>query len=591
VGTLHINGGETLTKNPVLQLALSASDTGSGIASMSISETPVPAAAWQSHVPNITYTLQDTAAGNKTIYVWYRDKAGNISATVSAGIELTDSGGSGGVVKINNDAEYTNTRNVTLTFSNNHGLAYEMRVSDGTTSKWVSKNTTLGWTLAASDGTKSVSVEYRNQVGNVMWSGTGDTIILDTASPGGSVTVLDSKFDNGQTIVGDSNVKLRFNFYDVLKDNYASGVEKILLELNNGIVTDIAGAHKTTSDTAGTFDLSLNGQTGFNGSPGGINGVTVNFIDYAGNQKTVTLSFMVVQGGLVSADGSTVKIDNGDIYTNTVNVKLSLKSANAVSMNVSNSTTPGGWITYAEHNNNYAWTIASGDGLKTVYVQYRDALGNVVTVTDDIYLDTTAPAGTLKINGGGITTDAKVLSLQLTGSNDTVSMNINEANIWRDWQSYLTQSDYTLLDTATGNKTVYVWLRDRAGNISATISASIILGDATGSIMPEAVVPAAAAPLGKKIYAYPNPARPRQEDVTIVYGTDKDGMVNIYLYKLLGEKIWSASGYARVSEKNKVIWLGRDAYGAEVGNGVYILLLVNEQKKVLARGRLTVLDD
>jgi hypothetical protein len=149
-----------------------------------------------------------------------------------------------------------------------------------------------------------------------------------------------------------------------------------------------------------------------------------------------------------------------------------------------------------------------------------------------------------------------------------------------------------LQNTATGNKTVYVWVRDKAGNISATISASIILDStASGSATPEVVVPAASVPLGKKIYSYPNPAQPRKEDVKIAYSADKDGVVNIYLYNILGEKIWSASGYARVGEKSEVVWSGRDAYGSEAGNGVYILLLTDERKKVLARGRLTILDD
>ncbi|MDR1324292.1 MAG: hypothetical protein LBK68_07650, partial [Candidatus Margulisbacteria bacterium] len=158
--------------------------------------------------------------------------------------------------------------------------------------------------------------------------------------------------------------------------------------------------------------------------------------------------------------------------------------------------------------------------------------------------------------------------------------------------TYAGSYTYPLQNTATGNKTVYVWVRDKAGNISATISASIILDStASGSATPEVVVPAASVPLGKKIYSYPNPAQPRKEDVKIAYSADKDGVVNIYLYNILGEKIWSASGYARVGEKSEVVWSGRDAYGSEAGNGVYILLLTDERKKVLARGRLTILDD
>ena len=49
-----------------------------------------------------------------------------------------------------------------------------------------------------------------------------------------------------------------------------------------------------------------------------------------------------------------------------------------------------------------AWTLASGDGPKTVYAKFKDAMGNVTAtaVTDTIILDTTPPTGTIGINGG-----------------------------------------------------------------------------------------------------------------------------------------------------------------------------------------------
>ena len=49
------------------------------------------------------------------------------------------------------------------------------------------------------------------------------------------------------------------------------------------------------------------------------------------------------------------------------------------------------WVTYAA---SYAWTLVSGDGLKTVYSEFRDAAGNVLnTLNDTVTLDTTSPSG------------------------------------------------------------------------------------------------------------------------------------------------------------------------------------------------------
>src|SRR5207244_3102807 len=52
-----------------------------------------------------------------------------------------------------------------------------------------------------------------------------------------------------------------------------------------------------------------------------------------------------------------------------------------------------------------AFTLTSGDGLKTVCVQYRDAaLNQSTTATDTITLDTQAPTVALtKVNGNAVT--------------------------------------------------------------------------------------------------------------------------------------------------------------------------------------------
>jgi hypothetical protein len=306
----------------------------------------------------------------------------------------------------------------------------------------------------------------------------------------------------------------------------------------------------------------------------------------------ITNSIVLTDSG---GSGGKILINGDAAYTNNKSVTLVVSEIHALAqdMRVWNSgETAGIWV--SKNVAPGAWTLTDTDGLKTVNIEFRNAHGNVTWsgTADSIILDTDAPSGTLEINGGETTTDNAILKLALTASSDTVSMNINETDAWSIWQNYSTQSSYALLDAATGNKTIYLWLKDEAGNISATISASLILdGSTSGGATPDVAVPAAVVPVGKKIYSYPNPAQPRKEDITIAYSADKDGVVNIYLYNILGEKIWSASGYARVGAKNEVVWNGHDAYGSEAGNGVYILLLTDERKKVLARGRLTILDD
>ena len=63
------------------------------------------------------------------------------------------------------------------------------------------------------------------------------------------------------------------------------------------------------------------------------------------------------------------------------------------------------------------WTLAAGDGTKTVYVQFQDAAGNWSTpVSDDIVLDTTGPVGSVTINGGDANAGDNLVTLDVTAT-------------------------------------------------------------------------------------------------------------------------------------------------------------------------------
>ena len=59
-------------------------------------------------------------------------------------------------------------------------------------------------------------------------------------------------------------------------------------------------------------------------------------------------------------------------------------------------------------------TLPTGDGTKTVSAQYRDAAGNVATLTDTIVLNSTAPAGTMSVDGGASYTSTTAASVEST---------------------------------------------------------------------------------------------------------------------------------------------------------------------------------
>jgi len=116
------------------------------------------------------------------------------------------------------------------------------------------------------------------------------------------------------------------------------------------------------------------------------NGVTVHRLDLnaaLGGAGTVD----------VTPPTGTIKINNDAAATKTGTVTLTLSASDeggAVTMCVSNTASCATFTALAASK---SWALPTGDGLKTVYVTYRDANGNKTTVSSSIRLDAVAPTG------------------------------------------------------------------------------------------------------------------------------------------------------------------------------------------------------
>jgi hypothetical protein len=110
-----------------------------------------------------------------------------------------------------------------------------------------------------------------------------------------------------------------------------------------------------------------------------------------------------IGGGVpdTTAPAGTVRINDNAAATNTSSVTLTIGATDTggvPSMCVSNTTT---CTTFEPFATKKAWTLSSGDGVKTVRVTVRDAAGNQTLLSDDIRLDTTAPvSGALRATAG-----------------------------------------------------------------------------------------------------------------------------------------------------------------------------------------------
>lgn len=253
--------------------------------------------------------------------------------------------------------------------------------------------------------------------------------------------------------------------------NFITAVE---FEMDNN------GIWHSASATDGVFDETTEGYTLT--TPllaNGTHSIRIRATNRVGNRSWVSDTFTV---DTLPPVGS-VLINSGAICAASPAVTLTLTASDSGSgvdrMMVANTSNFGGatWITYSE---SLSWTLTAGDGLKTVYVKFRDRAGNISAVyTDTIFLDTTPPSGTVVINGGALYASQVTVTLSLTATDATSGLAdqpmrfSNNGSSWTTWETYTPVKQWTLAG-ADGLRTVYVQYRDKAGN-TATLTDTIVL--------------------------------------------------------------------------------------------------------------------
>jgi len=101
-----------------------------------------------------------------------------------------------GSVQINNGAQYTNNKKISLSFVADYTDSYAVSVTnDFSSASYLTIVSSTQFTLSAPDGTKTVYVSFKNQDGTYV---TSDSIILDTVSPNKPIiSQIDLGIENG----------------------------------------------------------------------------------------------------------------------------------------------------------------------------------------------------------------------------------------------------------------------------------------------------------------------------------------------------------------------------------------------------------
>jgi hypothetical protein len=143
------------------------------------------------------------------------------------------------------------------------------------------------------------------------------------------------------------------------------------------------------------------------------------------------------------------------------------------------------WIGYSLNGQTNA-TIAGNttlptlpDGWQYVVVYANDTFGNMqASQIKHFTVDTVAPTGSIKINGGATSTILPSVMLTLSAQDATsgvIQMRFFDA-AWLDWEEYTTSRPW-MFTAGDEYKTVYVQFKDNAGLVSDHYRATIILGN------------------------------------------------------------------------------------------------------------------
>ncbi len=224
--------------------------------------------------------------------------------------------------------------------------------------------------------------------------------------------------------------------------------------------------HAATGTTSWSYNWTLPT------SDGGSYTIQARATDNTNNTDSspATVSFFVDN---VAPTVNSFAINSNAIYTNTTSVTLNSDVLGAAEMRFADSLAELALAAYVPYSSNYAYTLPPVDGVKTVYAQYKDAVGNetisgAAGTFDDIILDTIAPVTTLTTDP--LSPDGAAGWFRTA---PTISLTTNEPAVtyyqWDTttgpWTTYT--SPFKALE---GTHTLYYYSQDTASNIETTQS-------------------------------------------------------------------------------------------------------------------------
>lgn len=300
----------------------------------------------------------------------------------------------------------------------------------------------------------------RDRAGNTTL--VSDSIIFDKLPPQGvSSTLLD--------LTSAPLPNAGFVHKTAVTARLALGVGTTQVAVAEGLVDCNAATFVNASGA--TLDVAITLSTG-----DATKSVGACFRDVVGNVTATTASVVLD----TSAPLGRVLLNNGALTTTTRSISVALDAPGDVHLAaiVEAATLNCQTASYQALVPNGSFALTGAEGDRTLAVCFKDDSGRTALTTDSIRLDLTRPSGSLTLVGSGqpgFTAQTQIAANM--GSGDAVEMALATSVIDCDSVAYsaFAPSATLTLPAGDGSKTVFLCLRDVAGNVSTLTNATITL--------------------------------------------------------------------------------------------------------------------
>ena len=451
-GVITINGNTLFTLTTAATLNLAGTDTV-GVVGYYVSETSTApssgSAGWTSvtskvsYQENVSFTLS-SGDGVTTVYAWFKDAVGNVSAGASDEITLNEKP----VVTtflINGGAAQATSHTVTL---NNvaTGNPTQYMASESVyfaDAAWQAYSVAPSFTLSTGDGAKTVYFKVKKAVGESEVK--NDSITLKEMP-----VVATFQINGGAAVTTSRTVTL---------NNSAMGSPTgYMASEDSGFI----GANWQDYAVTPSFTLSV-----------GYGVKTVYFKVKNANGESAVLSDAITFNELPAV--TSFQINNGAADTESRTVTLNHTATGLPTHYMASENNGFSGASWQAYNAAPSFTLSAGDGVKTVYFKVKNANGDSSAVSDSITLKELPVVTLFQINNGAADTGSRTVTLNHTATGSPTEYMASESASFTGapWQAYTVTPSF-MLSAGDGVKTVYFKVR-KAGNESVPVSDGITL--------------------------------------------------------------------------------------------------------------------